>query len=205
MEKIVVMTKAKFGIRDIMTAAAMIVLCVAVNMIIGTITLPVPILYLYFSAGMEGFLGAVFYLVVANRINKHGLLLIWSTIFGLIQLISGYAFMLPYFVLLGALAELIMIGENSYRKPVRNAIGWGVYTAGMFIGIAVPLWWAWDSYSEMALNSGFTVQTLDMQLNMVKSPGLMILGSVISLVLAVLGIMFGQRLLRKHFQKAGVV
>lgn len=40
---------------------------------------------------------------------------------------------------------------------------------------------------------------------MVTSPALMLLGAAITAVLTFLGTLFGQRLLRKHFQKAGIV
>ena len=55
------------------------------------------------------------------------------------------------------------------------------------------------------MSSGFDANTLNMQLSMVTSPALMLLGVVITAVLAILGTLFGQRLLRKHFQKAGIV
>ena len=74
-----------------------------------------------------------------------------------------------------------------------------------FCSCAVPLWWAWDSYQEMAASSGFDANTLNMQFSMVTSPALMLLGIAITAVLAILGTLFGQRLLRKHFQKAGIV
>ena len=54
-------------------------------------------------------------------------------------------------------------------------------------------------------SGGFDANTLNMQLSMVTSPALMLLGVVITAVLAILGTLFGQRLLRKHFQKAGIV
>lgn len=41
--------------------------------------------------------------------------------------------------------------------------------------------------------------------DMVTSPALMLLGAAITAVLTFLGTLFGQRLLRKHFQKAGIV
>ena len=69
----------KFGIRDIVTVAVMMVLFFAVSMIIGMGTVTIPILYLYGTAGLEMFIGAIFYLVCANRINKHGLIFIWIT------------------------------------------------------------------------------------------------------------------------------
>lgn len=98
-----------------------------------------------------------------------------------------------------------MIGKDTYRNAVRNRIGWTVNAIGNFVGCAVPLWWAWDSYQEMAASSGFDANTLNMQFSMVTSPALMLLGIAITAVLAILGTLFGQRLLRKHFQKAGIV
>ena len=82
--------------------------------------------------------------------------------------------------------------------------GWSTQSE-ILLGCAVPLWWAWDSYQEMAASSGFDANTLNMQFSMVTSPALMLLGIAITAVLAILGTLFGQRLLRKHFQKAGIV
>lgn len=45
--------KKKFGIRDIMTIAAMMVITYLVAMVIGSVTLPLPVVYLYGSAGVN--------------------------------------------------------------------------------------------------------------------------------------------------------
>ena len=172
--------KKKFGIRDIMTIAAMMVINFAIAMIIGMVTLPFPVVYLYGSAGIDAFIGAIFYLVAANRVNKHGLLFAWAAVYGVIQGVMGYMFLIPYFLIVALVAELCMVGKNTYQSAVRNRIGWMVNSIGNFVGCAVPLWWSWDS-------------------------ALMLLGVVITAVLAILGTLFGQRLLRKHFQKAGIV
>ena len=73
--------RQKFGIRDIMTIAAMMVITFLVAMIIGSFTLPFPAVYLYGSAGIDAFIGAIFYLVAANRVNKHGLLFAWAAVY----------------------------------------------------------------------------------------------------------------------------
>ena len=190
MEKSVPSAKKKFSIRDIMTIAAMMVICFIIMMVMSSLTLPFPLVYLYGSAGIDGFICAVFFLVAANRVNKHGLLFAWAGIYGLI---------------LGLYAELSMLGKDTYRNPLRTRIGWTINCVGNFVGCAVPLWWAWDSYTAMALESGFTSETLEMQMAMVTSPALMLLGAAITAVLTFLGTLFGQRLLRKHFQKAGIV
>lgn len=165
--------KKKIGVRDIMTIAAMMVINFAIAMVIGMVTLPFPAVYLYGSAGIDAFIGATFYLVAANRINKHGLLFAWATVYGLIQGVMGYMFLVPYFLIVALIAELCMVGKNTYRSAVRNRIGWMVNSIGNFVGCAVPLWWAWDSYQEMAASSGFDANTLNMQFSMVTSPALM--------------------------------
>ena len=48
--------RQKFGIRDIMTIAAMMVITFLVAMIIGSFTLPFPAVYLYGSAGIDAFI-----------------------------------------------------------------------------------------------------------------------------------------------------
>ena len=85
--------KKKIGVRDIMTIAAMMVINFAIAMVIGMVTLPFPAVYLYGSAGIDAFIGATFYLVAANRINKHGLLFAWATVYGLIQGVLGSLFL----------------------------------------------------------------------------------------------------------------
>ena len=147
----------------------------------------------------------MFFLVAANRVNKHGLLFAWASVYGLIQGVMGYMFLFPYFLVVGLIAELSMLGKGTYRNPLRTSIGWTINCVGNFVGCAVPLWWAWDSYAAMALESGFTNETLDMQMSMVTSPALMLLGVAITAVLTFFGTLFGQKLLRKHFQKAGIV
>ena len=195
----------KITVRDVMTIASMMVIAFILSLVVAAITLPFPPVYLYAAAGIDGLTGATFYLVAANRVNKHGLIFVWTTVYGLIEGILGYAFLIPYFLVVALLAELAMIGNDAYRSPMRNAIGWAIYTAGMFVGSAVPLWWAWESYRKMALNSGFTDATLDMQKAMVTTPELMAVGVVVSATCAIAGVAFGQRLLKRHFVKAGVL
>ena len=127
--------KKKFGIRDIMTIAAMMVINFAIAMVIGMVTLPFPAVYLYGSAGIDAFIGATFYLVAANRINKHGLLFAWATVYGLIQGVMGYMFLVPYFLIVALIAELCMVGKNTYRSAVRNRIGWMVNSIGNFVAV----------------------------------------------------------------------
>jgi len=100
-------------------------------------------------------------------------------------------------VLVGEDNTPIAAGNHEWENRYENNI-WTYSLEDIWNGLQ-------DSYQEMAASSGFDANTLNMQLSMVTSPALMLLGIVITAVLAILGTLFGQRLLRKHFQKAGIV
>ena len=63
-------SKKSIATRDVMTVAAMMVLTFLVCMVTGPLTMPFPFVYLYLCAGIQMFLCATFYLVVANRLNS---------------------------------------------------------------------------------------------------------------------------------------
>lgn len=199
------MTREKMTVKDIVTVAVMMALFYAIAFVIGMGTVAVPILYLYGTAGVEMFLGSIFYLVAANRVNKHGLLFVWVMIYALITAVMGYMFMVPYFIAVAIISELVMIGKDTYRNPIRNMIGWSTYGIGMMLGIGVPCWIAWESYQKQALASGFTDTTMKLQYDMVSSPVLMFVGVVVTVILSALGILLSQKILKKHFEKAGVL
>lgn len=199
------MGKESMTVKDVVTVAVMMALFYAISFTIGMATVAVPVIYLYGTAGIEMFLGAIFYMVAANRINKHGLLFIWVMIYALITGAMGYAYMVPYFAVVGVLAELTMVGKDAYRKPVRNMIGWSVYGIGMVLGIGIPCWVAWESYKQQALGSGFADATIKLQYDMVSTPALMLVGVVVTVILSALGVMVSQKILKKHFKKAGIL
>ncbi|HEO2541743.1 TPA: MptD family putative ECF transporter S component [Streptococcus agalactiae] len=199
------MMKEKMTVKDIVTVAVMMALFYAIAFVVGMGTVAVPILYLYGTAGIEMFLGSIFYLVAANRVNKHGLLFVWVMIYALITAAMGYMFMVPYFIAVAVISELAMIGKNTYRNPIRNMIGWSTYGIGMVLGIGVPCWVAWESYQKQALASGFADATMKLQYNMVSSPKLMLVGVIITVILSALGVLLSQKILKKHFEKAGIL
>ncbi len=198
-------TKKGLSVRDIMTLAAMLVLALVCNSVVGALAIPFPGFYLYIAAGLGSFLGATFYLVTANRVNKHGLLLIWATVQGVIYGLGGYFFLIPYFFVVGLVCELAMIGTNSYRKPVRNAIGWSVLGIGMIVGNALPVLLAASSFPQTAKAGGFSQELVDGFVGLAPRPALMLLACAIAVVGSVLGVLFGQRGLRRAFRKAGVL
>ncbi len=131
-------SKKSIATRDVMTVAAMMVLTFLVCMVTGPLTMPFPFVYLYLCAGIQMFLCATFYLVVANRLNKHGVFLVWGIVYGTVLALSGYVFLLPYFAGVAAICELAMIGKDAYRSPVRNTVGWTIWRSAWSSAMPCP-------------------------------------------------------------------
>ncbi len=192
-------------IRDIMVLAAMIALSYIASSVLGMFVLSISVLYLYVSAGLSMMVNAIFFMVAANRINRHGILLIWGVVNGLIYLLMAYGFMLPYFVVLGVVCELTMIGKDTYRNPIRNTIGWSVYGIGMMLGNAYPVWMAWEEFLAGAPADGFSDKLLEMEYQLYTEPMLLVLGCVITVALTVFGSVVANNILKRHFKKSGAV
>ena len=191
-------------IKDIMVLAAMIALSYVASSLTG-LTLSVPVLYLYVSAGLSMMISAIFFMVAANKINRHGILLVWAIVNGLTYLLMAYGFMFPYFVVLGIICELTMIGKDTYKKPIRTTIGWSVYGVGMMLGNAYPVWMAWDEFLASAPADGFSDKLLEMEYQLYTEPMLLVLGCVITVVLTVFGSVIANNILKRHFKKSGTV
>ena len=71
-------------IKDIMIFAAMFAIAWIISSVLGTVVLSIPAVYLYGSAGLVGLINAIFFLIVANKINRHGILFIWALLNGII-------------------------------------------------------------------------------------------------------------------------
>ena len=75
----------------------------------------------------------------------------------------------------------------------------------MVFGNAIPLWFAWDSFTQRAATSGFSQELFDMQVRMVHSPLHICAAMLISIAGGALGIGFADRIMRRHFRRARIV
>ncbi len=202
-QKIKVKQKKGLSTRNIMVFAAMFAISSIVLMVVGSI-LATTIFYYYLSAGISMFINATFYLIVSNRINKHGILFLWTSIHGIIYALQGYMFVLIYLIALGALCEIVMLGKDAYINPIRSAIGWTFYTAGMTFSTVFIYWIAKNELKMMMDEAGMS-DTITGAYKILNSPIQIAIMILISAVLALLGCVFANNILRRHFKKAKVV
>ena len=131
--------------------------------------------------------------------------LIYMTILGVIFLLMGNWFLLPYYVLVGILCEAILWKEGSCQKPKRLTAAWTAASL-LYNGVnLLPIWFFWDTYYDFALASGMEQSYIDSYVRYYTSPSWLAFILLFTTLMGFLGCMVGSRLIRRHFKKAGVL
>ncbi|OZI10500.1 hypothetical protein CEW92_16545 [Bacillaceae bacterium SAS-127] len=161
-----------------------------------------------FSESIGGGLGALLtgpvYIIMANKINKKGVLFFSSTILGLFFIAMGMLQYLPVYIFFGILSEWAMRGKDSYRNTFRNAIGYSVYYLGFCFSGVFPLMFFKEQYIA-TLEAYYSPEAMTNMIRLYETPSIVLFMCVLSVIGAFLGCYFGERLFKKHIQKARLV
>lgn len=190
--------KEKLTIQDYITMALMLVLIYIVYIVIG---LPVGLTIIgniFMQAACSLVWGTLF-LLLYTKVNKKWTVLIFGIILALMQLINFWP--LTVFLALGG-----VIGEITWQKMDRTkfrtmAMCFTVQITSWFLGIAVPLILIVD------LNKYFAESYVKIfaELKELYTGTLFIIGLIAVIGCSITGAFIGKLLLKKHFQKAGIV
>lgn len=189
--------------RDFISVGIFSLIYAAVTFAIGGIVQMTPITFPLMPPIVALFAGVLFMLYVA-KIPKRWALTILGIIGGILLFITGMFWMMSvFFVVSGFLADLICASAQ-FKSFRRNLIAYCVMALspmGAYIPMAVmPL-----QFDEFMKNKGdfeaFSDVIHSIGANRWAIP-LMILATIIC---AVIGGFIGRRLLKKHFEKAGIV
>ena len=189
----------KLKMKDIITLAifnvAILVVMVVVKMVIMMVATPA-FNYLAY-VGVMALFCAPLYVVMSNKVAKTGTLFVTALFSGLMMLLFGSGWFLIVELIVGVICELLMLGENTYKNPIRNGI---VLYA---VGSAIPLYLFKDQYLA-SLADSYTEEGLE-TLVYYGSPAMVALISVITIVFAIVGYLIGCYFLKKHIKKAKLV
>ena len=118
----------------------------------------------------------------------------------------GNWFLPPYFIVTGIICEVVLWKRGACGDPKRMTRrldgGEPAFTTG---SICSPIWFFWDTYYDFALASGMEQSYIDSYVRYYTSPGWLAFILLFTTLMGFLGCMVGSRLIRRHFQKAGVL
>lgn len=142
------------------------------------------------------------YMLMAAKVQKPGSITIMSLVMGLFFFISGH-FILSFVtdIVCGLLAELIA-WSGKYRNGKGILASYVLFSYGL-TGPILPLWFMKDAYIASLTARGKDAAYINTLFSAISS-GSFFLCMVLILICALIGGIFGQKMMKKHFEKAGI-
>ena len=143
------------------------------------------------------------YMLLAAKLQKFGGITIMGLVMGLFFFVSGH-FVLSFAanILFGVLADWVAsLGKYHDRKLL--FVSYILFSYGL-TGPILPLWFMKDAYVASLQARGKDSSYIDGVFAHVNT-GTFFIAMIVVLVCALLGGWFGQRMLKKHFAKTGII
>ena len=143
------------------------------------------------------------YMLLAAKLQKFGGITIMGLVMGLFFFVSGH-FVLSFManIVCGIAADLVA-AAGKFRSKKLLLASYVVFCYGL-TGPILPLWFMKDAYIANLTARGKDATYINTLFAPINS-GSFVVSMVAILVCALLGGWFGQRMMKKHFEKAGIV
>jgi energy-coupling factor transport system substrate-specific component len=195
----------RWKVKDFITLAIFNVILLVITMVVTAVVgLLLPGLSYMVGYAISGLLTGPVYMVMANRINKRGVLLFTAVITGAFYAAMGIVHYLIVFAVGGIICELAMWGKDSYRRVPRNAVGYALLYVFFCLGGVLPLIIFRDSYLT-AVGAMYTPEQMEVMLYYYGTPHIVLISCVLAACGAVLGTVVGGVFVRRHIKKAKLV
>ncbi|MCU6747182.1 MptD family putative ECF transporter S component [Faecalicatena acetigenes] len=196
--------KKKLAIKDFVLMGIFSAVMFALAMFLMMVTGITPAVYLFYPA-IFSFICAPLYMLLAVKIQKKGAFLIPSVVLGILLGLMGAQTLLICMIVFGMAAEII-VSLDGYKSYKKMTLAYVVLMIGFYGGDIAPIYIFTDWYIKQATGgvSGTDMGYVDALVDAARSY-LGITSAVVLLAAALLGTVFSKKLLRKHFEKAGMI
>lgn len=163
----------------------------------------VPVLY-PFTAGIILIPCGIIWIYLRVKVPKKGSILVQSIVMALIQLLFGSFW--PAIVCVvagGAVAELITMSRG-YKSFRADMLGYMAYSIFMAVGANLPPIVARDYYFTYYTAAGMDPAYMEQMMAFLTGP-VFAAGLITAVVGAALGALLGRKMMKKHFERAGII
>ena len=194
----------KWTVKDVITTVLLSALLILIQLVVNMVCMVNDFVSMVLSVGFTMLLCAPVYFLMVSRVRKRFVSFIYMTILGIVFLIMGNWYLLPYYMVIGVICEVIL-WKNGWESKKKMAAAWTVASL-LYNGVnLLPLWFFWDTYEAFAVSSGMEQSYINSFVQYYSSPGWLIFIILFTTACGFIGSLIGGRLMDKHFKKAGVL
>lgn len=191
----------KLSVKDLATigifSAIMIVVFIAFSIVTGASLF----FNMIFNAVFTALILGPFFVYMSMKVGRPGVALIYNLLHAIMATLFMGPFMFPWFLGGGIIAELSLMGKDSYRNPKRIAIAWIITSLTRAAHGMSEIWFFKDAF----LKTGVSPEQVQIQTQYYTDAKWVIISLALTVVAAAIGCYLGNKMTEKHFKKTGII
>ena len=193
----------KLQARDLVTIGIFTALYMAVCVIFEVLGGLGPLVWVFMPAFLGLFCGPV-YMTLVNKVQKAGAAFLMGLIPALIFSVrGGYFFILPVTALIAGLAAEAIRKASGYDSDKGNLVSYAVFSLGM-VGNLLPIWIFRNSFLINMVERGMPEDYVK-AMEAATPVWMLFIMIAVTFVVSFPGGWIGQKIVKKHLKKAGMV
>ena len=188
----------KMNVRDYITAAIMYVIMFIVYAAVGS-PIGMTVAGSIFVFAACALVWGTIFMLLFTKVNKKGVVLLFGLIWAAMQLMSFWG--VAVVIAIGAIVSEILWRKMNRRKFSTMLICFTVQVVFLYLGMTLPLIFMKDMYLASVSSYAELYSTV---FDMIVGPFFFV-GLAATIIGCIIGAFLGKALLKKHFQKAGII
>ncbi len=147
--------------------------------------------------------GAIPMMLFYSKIEKFGMITIMSVLIAIIMFVTGMGFLGAPFIIAAGLAADLIARAGNYKNFKMIVISYGVFCIWICANY-FPVIVTAQSYRQDLIDGGFSAEYADTLFRAINYRTIAIL-LIVCVIFGFIGAFLGKAVVRKHFEKAGIV
>ncbi|MBP3807379.1 MAG: MptD family putative ECF transporter S component [Eubacterium sp.] len=147
--------------------------------------------------------GAIPMMLFYSKVDKFGMITIMSILIAIIMFVTGMGYLgAPLIILAGVVADLIA-RSGEYKSFKKIIISYGVFSLWVCANY-FPVIITADSYRKNLVEAGYSAEYCNNLFKAINSKTVVVL-LILCFIFGCIGAFIGKAVVKKHFEKAGIV
>lgn len=192
----------KLQVKDLIMIGVFSALYFMLNMVGGMPFAMNPILTFYQPMG-SAFLSGIIFMFLIAKAPKRGTITILAVIMCILRFATGMHWAMGVGTLIAGIIAEIIAGSKSYKNKKMNMLSFGIFALGD-IGTFIVYFINPESWSNAMIKKGTDISYIE-SMNAAAANWMIYVIVIGTFLVALLSAWIGMKLLKKQFEKAGIV
>ena len=192
-------------VRHLITIGIFNALIISIFMLLGFTIGLIPVI-LIFMPVILAIPGGIIFMLMLAKAPLRGVFVISGALLGLVLFNMAPAGVFGLSIFIGGVLGEIAFGLIGREKFIAAVTGFAFYMLGFAVGESFPLTFMKEAYIAQEAAKGTEEQLAILyQCLALMNPGMLAVICLLTVIMACVSSLWGRRLLRTHFEKAGIV